>query len=88
MVKTMTITYKDIVKDIFKELNITLNNDEIDKAREVLMRGLRNVYIEQFMFVEDGSIKEKDIKEIKRRNPEIKVIIYRQGSPAPIIQDC
>ena len=84
----MTVTYKDIVKDIFKELNITLNDDEIDKAREVLMRGLRNVYIEQFLFVEDGSIKEKDIKEIKRRNPEIKVVIYRQGSPAPIIQDC
>ena len=87
MVK-ITVTYKDIVKDIFKELNITLNDDEIEKAREVLMRGLRNVYIEQFMFVEDGSIKETDIKEIKRRNPEIKVIIYRQGSPAPIVQDC
>lgn len=84
----MTVTYKDIVKDIFKELNITLNDDEINKAREVLRRGLRNVYIEQFLFVEDGSIKEKDIKEIKRRNPEIKVIIYRQGSPAPIVQDC
>ena len=84
----MTVTYKDIVKDIFKELNITLNDDEIDKARKVLMSGLRNVYIEQFMFVEDGSIKETDIKEIKRRNPEIKVIIYRQGSPAPIVQDC
>lgn len=84
----MTVTYKDIVKDIFKELNITLNNDEIDKAREVLMRGLRNVYIEQFLFVEDGSIKEKDIREIKRRNPEIKVVIYRQGSPAPILTDC
>ena len=84
----MTVTYKDIVKDIFKELNITLNDDEINRAREVLMRGLRNVYIEQFLFVEDGSIKEKDIKEIKRRNPEIKVIVYRQGSPAPIVQDC
>ena len=84
----MTVTYKDIVKDIFKELNITLNNDEIDKAREVLMRGLRNVYIEQFLFVEDGSIKEKDMKEIKRRNPEIKVVVYRQGSPAPILTDC
>ena len=84
----MTVTYKDIVKDIFKELNITLNDDEIDKAREVLMRGLRNVYIEQFLFVEDGSIKETDIREIKRRNPEIKVVIYRQGSPAPIVQDC
>ena len=83
----MIVTYKDIVKDIFKELNITLNDDEIKKAREVLMRGLRNVYIEQFMFVEDGSIKETDIKEIKRRNPEIKVIIYRQGSPAPIIHE-
>ena len=84
----MTVTYKDIVKDIFKELNITLNDDEIDKARKVLVHGLRNVYIEQFLFVEDGSIKETDIKEIKRRNPEIKVIIYRQGSPAPIVQDC
>ena len=84
----MTVTYKDIVKDIFKELNITLNDDEIDKARNVLMRGLRNVYIEQFLFVEDGSIKEKDIREIKRRNPEIKVVIYRQGSPAPILTDC
>ena len=84
----MMVSYKDIVKDIFKELNITLNDDEIDKAREVLMRGLRNVYIEQFLFVEDGSIKETDIREIKRRNPEIKVVIYRQGSPAPIVQDC
>ena len=84
----MTVTYKDIVKDIFNELNITLNEDEIYKVREVLMRGLRNVYIEQFLFVEDGSIKETDIKEIKRRNPEIKVIVYRQGSPAPIVQDC
>ena len=84
----MTVTYKDIVKDIFKELNITLNDDEINKAREVLMRGLRNVYIEQFLFVEDGSIKEKDIKEINRRNPEIKVIVYRQGSPTPVLQDC
>ena len=81
------VTYKDIVKDIFKELNITLNDDEIDKARDVLRRGLRNVYIEQFLFVEDGSIKEKDIKEIKRRNPEIKVVICRQGSPAPIIHE-
>ena len=84
----MTVTYKDIVKDIFKELNITLNDDEINKVRVVLMRGLRNVYIEQFWCVEDGSIKETDIKEIKRRNPEIKVIVYRQGSPAPIVQDC
>ena len=83
----MTVTYKDIVKDIFKELNITLNDDEIDKARKVLMSGLRNVYIEQFMFVEDSSLKEKDIKEIKRRNPEVKIVVYRQGSPAPIIHD-
>ena len=44
----MTVTYKDIVKDIFKGLNITLNDDEINKVRVVLMRGLRNVYIEQF----------------------------------------
>lgn len=84
----MMKTYKDIVQDIFKELNITLNDDEIDKARKVLMRGLKDVYIEQFLFVEEGSIKEKDIKEIARRDPTIKVVIYRQGSPAPILTDC
>ena len=39
------------------------------------------------MFVEDGSLKDKDIKEIKRRAPGIKIVVYRQGTPAPIMQD-
>ena len=84
----MMVTYEDIVRDIFKELNITLNDEEINKARKVLERGLKNVYIEQFLFIEEGSVKEKDIKEIKRRDPEIMVVVYRQGSPAPIVKDC
>ena len=84
----MIVTYKNIIQDICNELNITLSDEEIDKARDVLMLDLRNKCIEQFLFVEDGSLKEKDIKEIKRRNPEIKVVVYRQGAPVPIVKDC
>lgn len=62
--------------------------DYVDsKQTERVISDMSDKSIEQFMFVEDGSLKEKDIKEIKRRNPEVKIVVYRQGSPAPIIHD-
>lgn len=81
------ITYRNIVEDIFKSVGFEASEEQIRKAREVLMSDMSDKPIEQFMFVEDGSLKEKDIKEIKRRNPEVKIVVYRQGSPAPIIHD-
>lgn len=43
--------------------------------------------IKQFLFVEDGSIDETLIEDLNERNPEIKVIVYRQGSRMPVIEE-
>lgn len=81
------LTYKDIVRDIFKSCDIEASDDKINIARDVLMDDLRSVSVEQFMFIEDGSIDLADIRDLKKRNPEIKVIVYRQGSVCPVIKD-
>ena len=81
-------TYKDIVKDIFDSVNYNANEQEISKARNVLIEDLRDMPVEQFLFIEDGSIDLTELKDLKRRNPEIKIVVYRQGSVPPILKDC
>ena len=81
------LTYKDIVRDIFKSCDIEASDDKINIARKVLMNDLQSASVEQFMFIEDGSIDLADIRDLKKRNPEIKVIVYRQGSVCPVIKD-
>nr|DAF67931.1 MAG TPA: hypothetical protein [Caudoviricetes sp.] len=81
------LTYKDIVRDIFKSCDIEVPEDKINIARKVLVDDLRAVSVEQFMFVEDGSIDLTTIRDLKKRNPEIKVIVYRQGSLCPVIKE-
>ena len=82
------ITYKDIVKDILDSVNYNANEQEISKARNVLIEDLRDMPVEQFLFIEDGSIDLTELKDLKRRNPEIKIVVYRQGSVPPILKDC
>lgn len=81
------LTYKDIVRDMFKTCDIEVSEDKINLARKVLVDDLRSVSVEQFMFVEDGSIDITKLHDLKKRNPEIKVIVYRQGSQCPIIKE-
>ena len=81
-------TYKDIVKDIFDSVNYNASEQEISKARDVLMKDVRGVPVGQFLFVEDGSIDLTELKDLKRRNPEIKIVVYRQGTVPPILKDC
>lgn len=82
------ITYKDIVKDIFDSVNYNASEQEISKARDVLKKDLRDMSVEQFLFIEDGSVDLKELKDLKRRNPEIKIVVYRQGSVPPMLKDC
>lgn len=82
------ITYKDIVKDIFDSVNYNANEQEISKARDALIKDLKNMPVEQFLFIEDGSVDLTELKDLKRRNPEIKIVIYRQGSVPPTLKDC
>lgn len=81
-------TYKDIVKDIFNSVNYNANEQEISKAKNVLIKDLNDVKVGQFLFIEDGSIDLTELKDLKRRNPEIKIVVYRQGSAAPMLKDC
>lgn len=38
----------------------------------------------KFLFIEDGSIDSDDLAiELEKTNPEIKIIVYRQGSRPP-----
>lgn len=81
------LTYKDIVRDIFKSCDIEVSEDKINLAKKVLIAGLRSISVEQFMFIEDGSINLDTLRDLKKRNPEIKVIVYRQGSVCPAIKE-
>lgn len=42
----------------------------------------------KFLFCEDGSVDTDSLeKDLRKRNPEIKVIVYRQGAAMPQIVD-
>lgn len=43
--------------------------------------------VEKFLFVEDGSCDTEDIKSLYISNPEIKVIIIRQGGRMPELKE-
>ena len=44
--------------------------------------------IQKFLFVEDGSVDSDELEEIlSEKNPEIKVVVYRQGASKPQLVD-
>lgn len=44
--------------------------------------------IKKFMYIEDGSVDTDTlINELERTNPEIRVIVYRQGSNPPALKE-
>lgn len=82
------ITYKDIVKEIFEKVNYKPSDEDVEIARQVLIKELGNQSAETLLFVEDGSVNiEKLRRTLKRRNTEIEIVVYRQGSAMPIVRD-
>lgn len=59
---------------------------QLQKAEE--QEQILRTPIKKFLFIEDGSV---DIGELQERmensNPEIKIVIYRQGSNIPMLID-
>ena len=43
--------------------------------------------IKKFLFIEDGSVDTDDLGERLASNPEIVIVIYRQGSRPPQLVD-
>ena len=42
----------------------------------------------KFLFVEDGSVDTDSLeKDLRKRNPEIKIVVYRQGAQKPQLVD-
>ena len=67
-------TYKDIVKDILDSVNYNANEQEISKAKNVLIKDLKDVPVGQFLFIEDGSIDLTELKDLKREIAEIYIL--------------
>lgn len=82
-------TYKDIVKELFESVGFSADNEQLETAKDILVRRLRQkVPVKQFMFIEDGSVDLSKLDDLERRNPGVKVVIYRQGSAWPVLKDC
>lgn len=48
----------------------------------------QHISYDKFLFIEDGSVDFDELKkELEKTNPEIKVIVYRQGSNMPQLVD-
>lgn len=68
------------MKDI--ELAITHFITECTNAEK------EDIPVKKFLFVEDGSVDSDELTErLADTNPEIKVVIYRQGSARPQLQE-
>lgn len=49
---------------------------------------IASTHIKQFLFVEDGSVDSDNLIEtLETKNPEIKVVVYRQGAVRPQLVD-
>ena len=55
---------------------------------ELDIREKESAPIQKFLFVEDGSVDSDELEEIlSEKNPEIKVVVYRQGAAKPELVD-
>ena len=65
---------------------ITVVEDVVKQMEEKCIELSTSKPIKKFMFVEDGSIDDYELlNELEARNPDIKMILYRQGSARPTL---
>lgn len=80
--------YKKVVQGYKEdsELN-TQFADWLEELEELRAEnGIGFPRVKQLLLVEDGSVDTDDLKDyLGESNPEIKVVIYRQGSTPPIL---
>lgn len=73
-----------VIQEIINRTIADLENE--DNARKYQEK-LKAPY-KKFMFVEDGSVDiDELLEEMSEKNPEIKVVVYRQGSNKPEFLD-
>ena len=62
-------------------------NDILQHVGLTICTSNENKPVKKFLFVEDGSIDLDLVEVLGARNPEIKVVVYRQGSSRPQLVD-
>lgn len=78
---------KNLVGTWLKLSGIKVEEGQAEALKREINEEFRRAEYEQLLFVEDGSITEKDINNLKKHNPEIKVVKYRQGSVMPQLKE-
>lgn len=62
-------------------------NDGVKTVSQNKNRKQKQPYT-KFLFVEDGSVDTDSLeKDLRKRNPEIKIVVYRQGAQMPQLVD-
>ena len=62
-------------------------NDSVKTVSQSRNRNPKQPYT-KLLFCEDGSVDTDDLeKELRKHNPEIKVVVYRQGASVPLLVD-
>lgn len=62
-------------------------NDGVKTVSQSRNRKLKQPYT-KFLFCEDGSVDTGSLeKDLRKHNPEIKVVVYRQGASVPLLVD-
>ena len=71
------------------ETHIDLINQQLaEEQRQKEIKERNEMPIKKFMYIEDGSVDTDTlIAELEITNPEIRVIVYRQGSQPPKLFD-
>ena len=70
------------------EVIAQIDGDDVDHiaaevAEEVCCQGLAVEKVKKFLFIEDGSVDTDELGRRLEKNPEIAIVIYRQGSMPP-----
>lgn len=62
-------------------------NDSVKTVSQSRNRKPKHPYT-KFLFCEDGSVDTDALeKDLRKHNPEIKVVVYRQGASVPLLVD-
>lgn len=59
-----------------------------DLIKSLELDNIKSTPIKKFLFIEDGSLDADDLTvSLAESNPEIQVVVYRQGSARPVLID-
>ena len=97
--KIIEIVKKAIVENSLHDYDVRsgeviaqIDSDDLDHIAEevaeaVYCQGLAVEEVKKFLFIEDGSVDTDELGRRLEKNPEIAIVVYRQGSLPPQLID-